>query len=211
MKSKLMILFCAMTFLLFHCTKEVYTPDYCFQEDVLPIFISNCTNTGCHNSIDKAEELDLSNYDGIMQGIEPGHPNRSEIYKQIRGKYPEMPPENHDKLSREQVNIIKKWIDVGAPNSSNCNPCDTLDFTFSGRIQPTLQNWCTGCHNSSNADGGANLSTYAGVVNTVNNNSLLGSIRHEYGFVAMPKNAGSLSQCEIDAIENWINAGYPNN
>jgi hypothetical protein len=193
------------------CTKEVYTPNFCFQEDVLPIFVSNCANTGCHNSIDKAEELDLSNYNGIMEEIVPGHPNQSEIYQVIKGKNPEMPPEDHLKLTAEQVNIIKKWIKVGAPNSSNCNTCDTLDYTFSGRIQPLLNNWCVGCHNSSTADGGIILTNYSSVMIAVNNNSFLGSIKHLSGFTAMPKNAGSLSSCEINAIEKWINNGALNN
>lgn len=193
------------------CKKDVYTPNFCFQEDVLPIFVSNCANTGCHNSIDKAEELDLSNYNGIMEEVDPGHPNRSEIYQVIKGKNPEMPPEDHLKLTRGQVSIIKKWIEVGAPNSSNCNPCDTLDFTFSNRVQPLLNNWCVGCHSSSNPDGGVILSNYTSIMISVNNNSLLGSIKHLSGFTAMPKNAGSLSLCEINAIETWINNGSPNN
>ncbi|MFY8185634.1 MAG: hypothetical protein ACOVLD_06160, partial [Bacteroidia bacterium] len=51
------------------CTKDVYVPNTCFKEDILPIFVSNCTMSGCHNSIDKKEGYDLSNYDGIMTGV----------------------------------------------------------------------------------------------------------------------------------------------
>lgn len=56
------------------CTYDIYNPDICFQENILPIFVSNCAMTGCHNSIDKAEEYDFSNYEGIMKGVEPKHP-----------------------------------------------------------------------------------------------------------------------------------------
>jgi mono/diheme cytochrome c family protein len=49
------------------------------------------------------------------------------------------------------------------------------------------------------------------VVNSIANNKLLGSIKHLQGFSQMPKNGGQISQCEIDAIEKWVNAGYPNN
>ena len=65
------------------CASDVYNPDVCFQENVLPIFVSNCAMSGCHNSIDKAEEYDLTSYEGIMKGVVANHPSRSEVYKVI--------------------------------------------------------------------------------------------------------------------------------
>ena len=197
--------------LLSTCAKDVYTPDACFSEDVLPIFISNCTMAGCHNANERKGDYDLTNYAGIMQGITPKHPLQSELYLVIRGNNPSMPQSPYNKLSSHDVNTIKAWIANGAPNSSNCRTCDTINFTYSGRVSNIMQTWCTGCHNSGSAGGGFNLANYNGVVSAIAGNKLLGSIQHLSGFSSMPKNAGQISQCDIDAIANWINAGYPNN
>lgn len=193
------------------CTRDFYTPDACFREDVLPIFVSNCSMSGCHNPTDREEGYDLTTYEGIMKGIKPNHPLQSEIFTTIKGSHPSMPPSPYPKLGRENLNTIKMWIEIGAPNSSNCRTCDTVNFTYSGRISGLFQTWCVGCHNSGNAGGGFDLSSYNGVINAIPNNKLLGSIKHLAGFSSMPKNSGQIPQCEIDAVENWINAGYPNN
>jgi hypothetical protein len=209
MKKYFIFLIVGGVFSLSTCTKDVYTPNVCFNEDVLPIFVSNCTMSGCHNSIDQEGDYDLSNYDGIMKGISPKHPLSSELYLSIRGSNPSMPPAG--KLGRLELSTIKMWIELGAPNSSNCRTCDTTTYSYSGRIAPTVQTWCTGCHNSNSAGGGFNFSTYNGLVSSIANNKLMGSLNHLSGFSQMPKNAGQLSQCEIDAIQKWVDAGYPNN
>lgn len=210
MKKKLIVAALGTLFLA-TCTKDRSGPDGCFQEDVLPIFISNCTMSGCHNSKDKADGYDLSNYDGIMKGIKPKHPLQSEIYKTIRGNNPSMPQSPYPKLSAADVSMIKLWINMGAMNTSNCRNCDTLNYTYSGRINGIMQTWCVGCHNTGNSGGGFDLSTYNGLIQTIPNNKLIGSIRHSAGFMAMPLSGGQLSDCDIAAIEKWIVAGYPDN
>lgn len=190
------------------CTYDVATPDVCFQEAVLPIFVSKCANPGCHNAQDKEEDYDLSNYDGIMKGIVAGKPNQSELYTEIR--YGEMPPSSHTALSKLEKTTIKNWIKLGAPNSANCNTCDS-SFTFSGRIKPMMDKWCVGCHNPGNAGGSIDLSTYAGAALSVNNNRLWGSLQHTYGYSAMPQGSSPLSACDLKAVERWLAAGHPNN
>ncbi len=73
-----------------------------------------------------------------------------------------------------------------------------------------MQIWCVGCHNSASSGGGFNLSDYNGVITAISNNKLLGSIKHQSGFIAMPQNAAQISQCEIAAIEKWVINGHPN-
>ena len=197
-------------FLLATCAKDVYSPDACFKEDVLPIFISNCTFSGCHNTTDQAAGYDLSNYDGIMTGVNPKNPLLSKVYTTVKGNNPSM-PKDYPKLSTKDVNTIKIWIKMGAPNSSNCKSCDTINFTFSKRIQPVMQTWCTGCHNSGNSSGGINLSNYNGVVGAIAGNKLQGSIKHLPGFSPMPKNAGKIQDCDIISIEKWMKGGNPDN
>ncbi len=193
------------------CTKDTYGPNACFTEDVLPIFVSNCTMSGCHNGKDKKANLDLSNYDGIMQGVKPKHPLFSSVYKVIHGNNPSMPEKPFPKLNTKDVNTIKLWIDMGASNTSNCSMCDTNNFTYALRVKTIMDMWCVGCHNSSSAGGGYDLSSYSGVVYAITNNKLLGSIQHSPGYVSMPQSGPKLQQCEISAIEKWIETGYPNN
>ncbi len=200
-----------LVFLLSTCTKDMYAPDVCFTENVLPIFVSNCTYSGCHNATQKKEGYDFTNYEGIMRGINAKHPLLSDVYLSIRGNNPSMPTQQYGALSEKDVNTIKIWIKMGAPNSSNCNDCDTVNYTYSGRIAPTLQTWCVGCHNSSNTGGSIDLSSYAGVASSVASGSFMGSINHVSPYSPMPQNGNKLSQCEIDAIQKWVNNGYPNN
>jgi hypothetical protein len=191
------------------CTYDVYNPDICFQEKILPIFVTKCGMTDCHSAADHRGGYNLTNYDGIMRGIKPGHPYQSEIYNQIRGNNPSMPPDQP--LSKQEVTYIKIWIKMGAKNSSGCSGCDTSAYTYSGRIRPLFDTWCTGCHNASSAGGGYDFSGYSGIVVAITNGHLLGSIKHSPGFIPMPQGGPQLNDCDISAVEKWINSGYPQN
>src|ERR1019366_293821 len=182
------------------CTYDAYNPDICFQENILPIFVTKCSYSGCHNAIDYKAHYDLSNYDGIMKGIVPRHPLLSRNYTTIIGKNPSMPIGG--KLSSLEVSYIQIWIKMGAPNSTNCLiSCDTSSFSYSGIIQPLISTWCVGCHNSSNAGGGYDLSNYSGVKTSIVNGRLLGTFKHDEGFSPMTKNTDKLRYCNIVKVE----------
>lgn len=190
------------------CTSVVYNPDVCFQSNVLPIFVTKCSMIGCHNSTDHKAGLDLSNYDGIMKGVKPNHPYESSVYTTIRGNNPSMPVDQ--KLDQKDISYIKIWIKMGANNTSNCGGCDTSNYSYTGKIQPLITNWCVGCHTTANAGGGYDFTTYNGLVVSITNNRLLGALNHYGGFSAMPQN-NKLSDCDINAVTKWVNAGHPNN
>lgn len=211
--KKISTLFAVFTLIIFStCTKDVYNPDVCFNDNVLPIFISNCTMSGCHNAKDHKAGYDLTNYDGIKKGITPKHPLFSNLYNSIKGNNPSMPPRSYPKLKALEVTYVKIWIDMGALNSSNCGgACDTSKHSYSSRINPIMQTWCVGCHNASNAGGGINLADYTGATTTTALNRLIGSIKHTQGYSAMPQGGNQLSSCDIGAIEKWVNNGHPNN
>jgi mono/diheme cytochrome c family protein len=199
------------------CTKE-YVEDIngvCFERDVLPIFVSNCTTSGCHNSVDKAEGYDLSSYETIIsKGIEPGDYKSSEIYQVLVASFGDeaMPPSPYDRLSDEQIATIALWIEEGAEKTTcDAGACDTLNLSFSADIQPILDNSCTGCHSGAAPSGEVNLGTYAGVKAVADDTRLLGSIDHLPGYSRMPQGGNKLSACNIAKISAWINAGAPNN
>jgi len=211
MKRYLIIALAGVATLLTTCSKTVYNPDVCFQEDVLPIFITNCSMPECHSTQEHEAGFDFSNYDGIRNAVKPNHPLESKAYTTVNGNNPSMPRSPYPKLTTKQVNIIKIWINMGANNTSNCKSCDTTNFTFNNRIKVIMDAWCIGCHSATNSSGGYDLSTYTGVVNSITGNKLLGSLQHAAGYSPMPKNTSALAPCDVIAIGKWINSGYPNN
>jgi cytochrome c553 len=193
------------------CDKKVGNKDLNFNDQILPIFISNCAGSGCHNSKDMAAKYDFTNYEGIMKGVVPKKPLRSEVYTNIKGANPSMPIAPYNKLKQAEVELIKLWINMGAPNSISKSDCDSIYVTFSKSVQPILESWCVGCHNTSNKSADIDLSNYDGVKFSNLNNRLLGSIKYLDGFSKMPKNSIQLSDCDIAKIEKWIKTGAINN
>jgi len=213
MKKTIAFIFSVVALLfLSTCTYKSFDPEVCFQTNILPIFITKCAMSGCHDGQGRVK-YNLTNYDGIMAGVVPRHPLRSQNYTSIISVFGGKPsmPRKAPALSQKDVRLINAWISMGAQNTSNCiSSCDTNSFTYSKTIVPILTTWCTGCHQSGNAGGGYDLSNYNGVVNSIAGNKLLGSIQHLVGYHNMPIGT-KLSDCEITQIKKWVNAGYPNN
>ncbi|HXU27028.1 MAG TPA: cytochrome c, partial [Bacteroidia bacterium] len=145
----------------------------------------------------------------VMRRVTAKHPLQSSMYTEIKGSNPSMPPRGYTALTDQEIFMIKAWISMGALNQSNCTVCDTTQFKFTADIQPIMNTYCVGCHSTSNAGGGADLSNYTGVVNSINN-KLMGTIKHSAGYNAMPQNGNQLSGCQISKIQSWVNAGHPN-
>ena len=186
-----------------------------FQQQVLPIFISNCAMSGCHDQTSHKEGIVLNTYTGIISGgIRPGNAGNSKIYKLITTSKAEdrMPQPPRNPLSQEQINLIGKWIGQGAKNNSCVNAsCDTSNVTYSSSIKNIISNKCQGCHSSTSPAGGYDFSTYAGVKARINDGKLWGAVNQVAGYSAMPKNGNKLSTCELAKLKIWINAGAPNN
>ncbi len=92
--------------------------------------------------------------------------------------------------------------------------CDTTNVTYSGSIQPVLEQYCYQCHDNANAPSfGSNikLEDYSDVAVHVNDGSLYGSIAHQSGYSPMPRGGGKLDECTIKLFDIWIEAGSPNN
>ncbi len=186
-----------------------------FNLQVLPILISNCSMSGCHDAASHQDGVVLTSYQTVMNSgiVQPGDPNDGDLIEAITETDPDdvMPPPPASPLSPQQIQLIQTWIAQGAQNLNCNNGCDTLNFTWSGTIRPLIQTKCQGCHQGSSPGGGVNLSNYAGVSDAAFDGSLLGSVEHAVGWSAMPKNSAQLPACEIIQIRKWVNAGAPNN
>lgn len=187
----------------------------CFERDILPIFISNCAKSGCHDAASRQEGYEFTSYATIIaKKFKAGDPDDTELYEKIteHDNDDRMPPAPLPRLTPAQQDLIRRWILMGAPNTTGCkNNCDTNRFTFNAGIQPLLTQHCRGCHSSSAPSGGIALDNYAGVQAVAADGRLLGAIRREPGFTPMPQGTLKLSDCKIRQVEKWIATGAPNN
>jgi ankyrin repeat protein len=89
-----------------------------FERDIKPIFRDHCWP--CHGVSQQMATLRLDRRDAALIGgrgkmaIVPGGPDRSLVYRRVSGiDRPQMPPTGP--LTPEQIDIIKAWIEQGAP------------------------------------------------------------------------------------------------
>ncbi|MEO8085268.1 MAG: c-type cytochrome domain-containing protein [Bacteroidota bacterium] len=185
-----------------------------FANNVLPLFISNCAKSGCHDAASHEDGIILNSYSNIIStgDIEAGNPSAGKIVEKISETDPDnvMPPPPNTPLTAAQINMITNWINQGALNNS-CNGCEPVNVTYSGTVAPLLQSKCVGCHNNTTTSGNINLSGYAGAQQQALNGRLTGAVTHSSGYSPMPKGGTKLPQCEIDELIIWIADGAPNN
>ncbi|MDA7979140.1 MAG: hypothetical protein MPJ50_10280 [Pirellulales bacterium] len=88
-----------------------------FEDHITPIFRQHCVV--CHEPNGKLGGLDLSTYQGTMEGgssgavIEPGVASDSYLYMLITHESEPKMPQNADKLSDADLAVIRNWIDGG--------------------------------------------------------------------------------------------------
>jgi len=187
-----------------------------FQQQILPILISNCAMSGCHDDASRQDGVILTSYEKVIAtaDVRPGRPADSDLYEVLIETDPDkrMPRPPRNPLSQQQIALIYDWIAQGAQNLS-CQPtgCDTAQVSYSLTIRPIVSNKCQGCHSGAGASAGIDLSTYDGVKAKILDGRLWGAISHQPGFSAMPKNGSKLSDCELTQIRKWIDTGSPNN
>jgi Planctomycete cytochrome C len=192
-------------------------PYACYTRDIMPIFVSKCAMTGCHDGVTKRARLDMSTYASMMAyigegsaGIVPYNPNASVIYQAITGGEDIMPPVNKNiPLTQTQIDTIYRWISRGAKDTVCGQVCDTTNVTFSGKVWPIIQNACSGCHSGTSPALGISLTSYAQVDAIVTDGRLIKAIRRTLSFPMPP--SYTLPYCNERTIEIWVNAGAPNN
>lgn len=189
-----------------------------FTTDVLPILISNCAKSGCHNAVSHEKDIILDSYQHVIGSdiIKPFDTNDSKMIEYITTSKTDdvMPPPPNQRLTSNQILIISKWILQGAKDLS-CdavsNQCNTINVSYSGFVAPLLTTFCVGCHSGGAPSGGISLNTYAAVKAIAQSGRLYGAISWKAGFQKMPQGGSKLSQCKIDKIKGWIDEGALNN
>lgn len=187
-----------------------------FAQQIQPILESACAQSACHDAVNPADGIRLDGYAALMNSPEgnlvvPGSPGASELIEVLLESDPDkiMPPPPASPLSAAQIDLISLWIEQGALNLS-CASCDTTSVTFSGHIQPLINNRCVTCHSGGNASGALQLTSHSQVVSAVENRNLMDAVHRLPGISAMPP-SGALNDCELRMLALWIEANMPNN
>ncbi len=182
-----------------------------FQNTILPLVVSSCATTGCHNQASHKDGVTLTDYASILRTgkIKAGDPGDSEFYESLTDKDDDrMPPRPKEALSSEQILLINQWILQGAKDNGCNDGCDTTGITFAATIWPMMQKFCTGCHSTVSPGGGITIASYGDLVALAGNGSLMAAIRSETGYSSMPPNK-PLSDCNINLLQIWIDEGFP--
>ncbi|MBL6705400.1 MAG: hypothetical protein ISQ06_04770 [Planctomycetaceae bacterium] len=101
------------------------TPDYVRQ--IAPIFQKYCV--GCHNADDAEGKLSLDSYADLQKGgkhgpsFQPGDVASSRLLQLVTGKAkPVMPPEDEERLTKEEIALLTAWIETGAKGPEGAEP-----------------------------------------------------------------------------------------
>ena len=190
-------------------------PDTIYFQDVLPIFISDCAGSGCHDAATKAKSYQLTDYTNVLKrGLVAGNANSSAVYTQIRSGA--MPPRSSGiVMTQAQKDLIATWINKGAKNyicNANYGKCDTtITVSFTTFVKPIMENRCQGCHSGTIPSSGISLTNYTEIKASALTPKFMGSMRRLTGFSFMPKGGQSLTACELNKLDAWIKRGALNN
>lgn len=91
-----------------------------------------------------------------------------------------------------------------------CNAA-TQTITYASVISPIFDANCRQCHSAAAANtlgGGNDFSTYQTIRNYPTA-TIMGCIKHEPNHSPMPKGRAKLSDCDIERMQRWMDAGKP--
>jgi len=188
-----------------------------FQNQILPILVSNCTESGCHNAQDRQDGIVLDSYQSMVSTVENATQNDFHENKLMRAILESdlddrMPPPPKAALPQAQINLLKKWLAQGAQKNAcdeNFGGCNMDDAKFGTFIQPLMQAKCQGCHSGNAPQGGIKLTSYAEIKTVAMNGKLYSAVARTSNW--MPKGGAKLDDCNLQKIQAWVSAGAPQN
>lgn len=206
-----------------------------FAGDVLPILKKNCGS--CHGATGNARgNLRLSSFENLKKGgasgplLTIGKPNQSLIMKRIAGPADQkMPPGDRPRLSDEDIQTIRQWIDEGAKDDTAevkakkteniviPKPTGKETVSFTKDIAPFMVNLCMGCHSGNNPRGGLSLTTVNNMMIGGNSGKviipgdregsrlfrLVGGLENP----RMPQNQARITRKNYNDLKKWFDEG----
>ena len=119
-----------------------------YQQHIVPVFRKYCV--GCHDQDAAEGKLVMDSFAALMKGgsrgaaITPGDSKRSRLIRMMTGAAePKMPPPDNQAPKAEEIELIARWIDAGAPGpkGTTVDPYQlvTPQIAGSSKLQPGVQ------------------------------------------------------------------------
>ena len=185
-----------------------------FQNQILPILVSNCTESGCHNAIERQDGVVLTSFQNLLSTVEDVTLNNWDENELMKALLEDDPDKRmlygKPALPQAQINLIAAWIQQGAKNNGcneNYGSCETANVQYTAFVQPLIQARCQGCHSGSAPQGNVNLSTYTGVKTVASNGKLYAAVTRPSNW--MPNGGAKLDDCTQAKLKAWADAGAP--
>jgi YVTN family beta-propeller protein len=103
-----------------------------YSQHIQPIFNQKCTSAGCHNSLDRQHELDLTSWESLIRGAEhgaciiAGNAEHSLLIEHVKGEIEPRMPFNREPLPEKVIHFLERWIDEGAKNDAGQKPFEGI-------------------------------------------------------------------------------------
>ena len=139
-----------------------------FESDILPIFQANCV--ACHGAEAPQQGLDLRSFDALIRGGESGpaiHAGDSAQSLLMQKLVTRAMPPGDQKLTDDEVDLIRRWIDGAAVTASAGQPgspaaaSKMTPAVTEIDVLPIIQAGCLVCHGKRKQEGGLDLRTQA--------------------------------------------------
>ncbi len=197
-------------------------PDPTFESSVLLIFRNHCLV--CHGAESPQKGLSLLTKAALLKGgesgpaIQPGRSGRSLLMdKIVGGQMPPMEP----KLTPQQVETIRRWIDLGAPSESDA--AESAPLVSEHDVLPIFQVRCVACHGKREQMGGLDLRTQASRLKGGKSGPALVPGKPEESLLIQKLEGGNMPPAELQkkyfvrspteeevrTLKAWIAAGCP--
>ncbi len=189
-----------------------------FERGVKPIFQANCFS--CHGGTAMIG-LDLRTAASVLQGshqgpvVVLGSPQKSLLYQKVASRA--MPPPAFAlKLTDEEIETIRKWIEAGVPSEegdANQKKLQAEQIRFEREILPILRPRCFACHGIDNPMAGLDLRTVESVLKGSANGPVISEGGSDKSILVRmistksmppPGTAEPLGEPELEKLRQWV-------
>ncbi len=201
-----------------------------FTKEVYPIFKESCFK--CHGAEKQKGKYRMDTREGAFKvtedhgpAIQAGKSEESAVIHMVAGLVDEMlmpPPSDKpgqsEKLTPEQIGILRAWIDQGAKWPDGPIAEFVKPVTFAGDIQPLFAKACAECHSGAGAKGSFSVESAAAVLKGGANypkpvvagdakkSTLLAIVSGKDEDLPAP-DRHKLAARQVELVEKWISQG----
>jgi formylglycine-generating enzyme required for sulfatase activity/mono/diheme cytochrome c family protein len=194
-----------------------------FKREVRPILEAYCLK--CHGAEKPKGDLSLVTRAGALKGGEkgtalvPGDPAKSPLYTTttLPADHDDVMPPKGDKLTKAQQDVLKTWIEQGAPWPDDIKLAQKEKVDFVKQVAPIFEVSCVACHHEGHAKGNLRMDVKAEFFKS--DAIVVGDAEKSKVFTTMilpadhddvmppAKKGGPLPREKAEIVRNWIDQG----